>query len=119
MTEVMMINARRGFESVTKGSTVICAWVYIQNSFIEKNPVLKKGYSESEYEEFLKELNVHYDNAISFQELRGVIWLTDGRCLVYQSRDGDTSFSWIEGEWREIFEGCGGENNVTKSASKT
>lgn len=39
---------------------------------------LKLGYNEEQYEEFLKVIDVNYDNGYGGQELYGIIWYEDG-----------------------------------------
>ena len=50
--------------------------------------VLKVGYSDEEYEQFLKSLDFNYDNGYGGQQLFGIVWFEDGTWLERGEYDG-------------------------------
>jgi hypothetical protein len=87
-----MVNAREEFlefvESVQR--EVLCAKV-THDEFYGDDPVnfsLKRGYSDSDYKEFLSKLNLKYDAGYGVQELIGRIWFTDGTWADRDEYDG-------------------------------
>lgn len=107
-----MTNARNEFESTIEDHTVLCAWIQMDNI----DAVLRRGYSDSEYEEFLKELEVEYDAGYGTQKLSGTIWLDNGEWFDRHEYDG--SEYWIHRSRPEILAICGKEDSATKSSSK-
>ena len=75
------MNAKTEFIEHTKDKPkVICAVI---EKDVEWNPVhlvtLYEGYSEDDYNEFLKQLDTYdYDDGYGSQELYGTIWYEDG-----------------------------------------
>lgn len=71
-----MRNAREEFETkVMTNGTVKCAVIRCRNV----QAVLKPGYTEQEFKEFLSVLKtLDYNNGYGGQELYGVVWMTDG-----------------------------------------
>ena len=58
-----------------------------------KTIVLKVGYTQKDYEEFLEKLNYEYDRGYGSQELEGIVWLSDGTWIDRGEYDG--SEWWI------------------------
>ena len=108
-----MVNVRQEFEREIEDHTVLCAWIRIRR---KKVVHLVKGYSDLEYEDFLKEIDVDYNDLYEGQELYGIIWLTNGEWIEREEYDG--SEGWILRSRPDIPERCGGEDSATKSASK-
>ena len=61
---------------------VICAYtqdvLYYINSIEPARISLPLGYTETQWYEFLNELDFNYDNSYGSQKLGGVIWFEDG-----------------------------------------
>jgi hypothetical protein len=98
-------NAKDEFLEVTKKLNVIYARIAINpkncdditdNEYI----VLKVGYSEDDYNFFLKMLDVEYDSGFGRQELFGIILCEDGVWL--ERYDYDGSEHWVEYKYPEI-----------------
>ena len=54
----------------------------------KKDILLKVGYSENEWAEFLKNLNFNYDDGFGGQNLFGTVWLEDGTWCTRGEYDG-------------------------------
>ena len=54
----------------------------------KKKVALKINYSESEYQQFLNDLDFDYDSGYGGQELFGTVWLEDGTWLSRGEYDG-------------------------------
>jgi hypothetical protein len=59
----------------------------------EKYILLKVGYSESEYIEFLNKLDFDYYSGFGIQELFGELWFADGTWAVRGEYDGSEWWS--------------------------
>lgn len=88
------MNAKEEFLRVTKDKTVICAilkqadtWCLDEDE-IPWSHILKKGYSEEEYQEFLKNIDFDYDAGYGGQRVQGTIWLTNGEWFDRGEYDG-------------------------------
>ena len=55
---------------------------------VEDEIILKVGYSESEFEEFLNKLDFDYDDMEGPQYVWGIVWLEDGTWLARNHHDG-------------------------------
>lgn len=76
-----MINARDEFLAHIKNTPkVMCAEISYTPSFSDKSVYaeLPCGYSEADFQEFLKTLDFLYDNGYGSQNLYGTIWFYDG-----------------------------------------
>lgn len=117
-----MANARKEFETKTEGHTVLCAWIQIDSNDVDVDAILRKRYSKSEYDEFLKEIDVEYDPEWGLQELDGEIWLDDGQWFNRYEYDGREHWTRhilpMSRNRPKIPEECGGEDSVVKAASK-
>ncbi len=69
-----MINAKEELLKHVGSRIIKCATLTKDASLFK----LKCGYSESEYTEFLNNINFKYDNGFGGQNLYGTIWYTDG-----------------------------------------
>ena len=100
------MNAKQEFLSKVNGHTVICAILQEANfcSFDEAEKpwchILKKGYSEEDYNKFLQEIDFEYNNGYGGQEIDGVIWLSDGAW--YDRGEYDGSEWWEFHKYPEI-----------------
>ena len=98
-----MINAREEFEAELKDAYTLgsddepetfqvqCAWVCFleDRRFKTGNRIsLREGYTDEEYEDFLKKIDRVYDNGYGTQMLDGVIWLTNGDWVIRGEYDG-------------------------------
>jgi hypothetical protein len=52
------------------------------------------GYSESEYELFLRGLDIQYDSGYGGQRLFGIVWMQDGTWLSRGEYDGSEWWDW-------------------------
>ena len=53
-----------------------------------KSIILKVGYSDAEWEEFLKALDFNYDSGYGSQELYGTVWFEDNAWMERTQYDG-------------------------------
>ena len=74
------MNAKDEFIYYTKGLEVKCATLFgVEFSRLDGFlAVLRVGYSEEEYSEFLKEIDFEYNDGFGGQNLDGYIWHEDG-----------------------------------------
>jgi len=68
-------------------SKVCFDWESVIDS-LAKDVVLKLNYSESDYAQFLEELDFEYDSGYGAQYLYGTVWLADGTWLSRGEYDG-------------------------------
>lgn len=78
-----MTNAREEFKNAVEGQHVHCATISHGYSYGDEDDYvptynLPVGYTEQEYEDFLKSLDFEYDSGYGGQELFGTIWFLDG-----------------------------------------
>jgi hypothetical protein len=84
-----MENALTEFIVAVKGSTVLCAEIVLKKGYDDWAEInLKVGYTEEEYESFLKSLDSDYDSGYGGQELAGCVWLENGAWLERGEYDG-------------------------------
>ena len=98
-----MINAKQEFldhikERCGGGRTVRCAKISIHNARNSVYSILPVGYTPEDWEVFLEEINLDYNDGFGGQNLYGTIWYTDG---VTWSQRGEYDGS----EWWE-FQSC-------------
>lgn len=98
-----MINAKQEFldhikERCVGGRTVRCAKISIHNARNSVYSILPVGYTPEDWEVFLEEINLDYNDGFGGQNLYGTIWYTDG---VTWSQRGEYDGS----EWWE-FQSC-------------
>lgn len=96
----MACNAKKELLSILDSisAKVVCARVaHSPNYFSPMNEegeeqnddiVLRVGYTEQEYQDFLDKLDFMYDDGYGSQELYGTVWLTDGIWLDRSEYDG-------------------------------
>ena len=92
----MSRNAREEFISEVKREKVICAYIYQAkwSNTILAEYVLKKWYTEADYDAFLKSLSFTYDAGYWWQVVFWYIWLEDWkRCERWE-------YDWSE--WWEL-----------------
>ena len=97
-----MINAKQEFldhinERCVGGRTVRCAKISIHNLKNSIYSILPVGYTPEDQEEFLRDIDLEYDDSYGGQNLYGTIWYTDG---VTWSKRGEHDGS----EWYEFME---------------
>ena len=77
----MMLNAKKELlEVIPEGTKIKCA--------IVNKHLLKVGYTEDEFEDFLNLLDFKYNNGYGGQNLYGAVWLEDGTWLDRGEYDG-------------------------------
>lgn len=85
-----MSNAKQELLQILEGkASVKCA--LIANAYWDadkKEVVLKLNYSETDYEQFFKELDFEYNSGYGGQELFGTVWLDDNTWLSRCEYDG-------------------------------
>tara|TARA_Y100000590_G_C15483766_1_gene925012 strand:- start:526 stop:834 length:309 start_codon:yes stop_codon:yes gene_type:complete len=65
----------------------VCVNIYEDDeSFVEAE--LSVGFTKKEYADFIKKLDVEYDDGYGTQELHGTIWLKDGTWMERGEYDG-------------------------------
>jgi len=87
-----MSNAKQELLEISKDKAPLkCASIskgYYEWDENKKKVVLKLNYSESDYQQFLKDLDFDYDSGYGGQELFGTVWLEDGTWLSRGEYDG-------------------------------
>jgi hypothetical protein len=101
-----MVNAKQEFIEATEGTKVIAAQIqfgyYYKNEEEEKaaTSLLKKGYTQEEYDAFLDSIDMEYDDGYGGQELFGTIWCEGGIWFTRGEYDG--SEWWSKHEYPAI-----------------
>ena len=98
-----MINAKEELLQFLEGKAKVkCAIITNGDDWNEdkKYILLKVGYSENEWTEFLKSLNFSYDSGFGGQNLFGTVWLKDGTWCTRGEYDG--SEWWEHNQLPEI-----------------
>lgn len=94
-----IINAKIEFLLHTKDLKVKCAYVVrgITHHPDEENAIapikLPVGYTEEQYNEFLEQLDFHYDSGYGSQYLEGIIWYEND---AYSERGEYDGSEWWE-----------------------
>lgn len=86
-----MTNAKEELLGLLKGKAKVkCATITHGDEWDDdkKDILLKVGYSENEWTEFLKSLNFSYDSGYGGQNLFGTVWLEDGTWCTRGEYDG-------------------------------
>ena len=112
------MNAKEEFLEHIEDKKVLCAYVkkssefnqlleideYLFNNGNRPNlgSILHKGYSQEDFDEFLKSIDFEYYNGYGGQELFGTIWYEDGTWSSREEYDG--SEWWRHFEVPEILE---------------
>ncbi len=98
-----MRNAKEELLKLIEGKAKVkCATITNGDELDEDNKdiLLKVGYSENEWTEFLKSLNFSYDAGYGRQNLFGTVWLEDGTWCTRGEYDG--SEWWEHNQLPEI-----------------
>ena len=98
-----MRNAKEELLQLLEGKAKVkCAIIRNDDKWDEdkKDILLKVGYSENEWNEFLKSLNFSYDSGYGGQNLFGTVWLEDGTWCARGEYDG--SEWWEHNQLPEI-----------------
>lgn len=83
-----MTNAKEELLELLEGKAKVkCATITYGDEDGE-DILLKFGYSENEWTEFLKSLNFNYDSGFGGQNLFGTVWLEDGTWCTRGEYDG-------------------------------
>jgi hypothetical protein len=108
-----IINAKEEFLEVTKGTKIVCAFIYLYATIYEYRDndgeeilplILKKGYSEEDFNIFLEKIDTTYDSGYGSQNLNGVIYCEDGGWFTRNEYDG--SEWWEYNKYPNIPEMC-------------
>ena len=86
-----MSNAKDEFLDHVNGKPrVLCVKITLGDECCEskKEEMLKTGYSEKDFSDFLEKLNFEYDEGYGCQELFGFIWYDDGTWSEREEYDG-------------------------------
>lgn len=110
------MNAKEEFLEHIEDKKVLCAHIKKSSSFDEimeldeylfncgdkpsLGSILHKGYSQEDFDEFLKSIDFEYYDGYGDQELFGTIWYEDGTWSFRQEYDG--SERWRHFELPEI-----------------
>lgn len=90
-------NAKEEFLNLIKDEKkVICATISVGQKYYEeqKPAILKKGYTEREFKDFLHSIDINYDAGYGGQELFGTIWFEGQTWATRGEYDGS--------EWWEL-----------------
>lgn len=92
------MNARKELEPWIKEHGIICGYVHFDEFLFDDTPseyiTLKVNHTPIDLENFLKAIDIEYDNGFGGQTLFGVIWLTNEIWLTRGEYDGS---EWWEG----------------------
>ena len=83
----------------TKPYTIKCCEIrmeYWELSGTSNEILLREGYTQEEYQEFLEKLDFEYDSGYGIQHMYGTVWFTEPGVWM-ERRDYDGS------EWWEIY----------------
>lgn len=100
-----MRNARKELLKLLEGKAKVkCATITNGDECYEDNKdiLLKVGYSENEWTEFLKSLNFSYEPGYGGQHLFGTVWLEDGTWCTRSEYDCYCSEWWEHNQLPEI-----------------
>ena len=87
------MNAKQELLEELEGRRPICAEITIDND-PEIHASLVIGYTEADWEAFLRQLDVEYGNDYGSQELFGTVWLPDGVWFERGEYDGSEWWDW-------------------------
>lgn len=100
-----MTNAKEEFLGHIEGLKVKCAKIsrelYWEHESEHLKSLLKVGYTEEGYNNFLKSLDFQYDSGYGSQQVFGTIWFEDGTWSERGEYDG--SEWWEHNKLPEIF----------------
>lgn len=86
------MNAKDEFlDKIKNKHSVSCAYIKFDRYWDEKKVKvfkLKPGYTEEDYNAFLKSLDFEYDDGYGSQELYGYVWFTNDSWLERHEYDG-------------------------------
>ncbi len=73
------MNAQNELLSKLNGRVIKCASIYYGNEYDDdrKHFILKIGYTNKEYDDFINSLDFEYDDGYGGQELFGCVWFND------------------------------------------
>lgn len=100
-----MRNAKKELLQLLEGKAKVkCATITNGDKCDEDNKdiLLKVGYSENEWTEFLKSLNFSYEPGYGGQHLFGTVWLEDGTWCTRSEYDCYCSEWWEHNQLPEI-----------------
>lgn len=98
-----MENAKTEFLDTIKDKVLVCAKLSFGRDYKPeelKTFILKKDYTESDYEKFLSDIDQDYDAGYGHQELYGSIWFEEGYWAERDEYDG--SEWWTLRKYPEI-----------------
>ena len=83
-------------EKIQKNNKEVISAIIALKRFLDTDLkiVLNPNYNEGEYNNFLKALNVEYNDAFGIQELYGYIWYNDGTWSERYEYDGSECWSY-------------------------
>ena len=90
------MNAKEEFLELVEGKQVKCATIRIVidwGSEPQRAIDLKVGYSEEDYDKFLTDLDIEYDDGYVSQELFGLVWFNDNTWAERHEYDGSEYWS--------------------------
>lgn len=94
------MNAKTEFLSTVNGYIVIGAIITIQTYNWNVDVKLNPGYTEEEYEIFLKSIDQEYDDGYGSQELFGTIFCENN--IWFDRYEYDGSENWIEYQYPDL-----------------
>lgn len=89
------MNAKEEFINLVRDKKVLCGKITIIDMWehtVKVDTTLKVNHSSEDYEKFLNDIDVEYDNGYGGQELYGTIWFTDGTWATRSEYDGSESW---------------------------
>ena len=91
-----MVNAREEFLEETKSRDILCSRITRGDDYGDdrRTYILKKGFSEKDFSDFIKTLDIEYDDGYGGQNLFGYIWYKDGTWSERGVYDGSEWWSY-------------------------
>ena len=94
----MKMNAKEEFlKAIDKKPDVLCAQIDILSLHtfaVDKVLELPVGYTLEQYNQFLEDLDFHYDGGYGIQQLEGTIWMINGEWIERDEYDGSEWWSY-------------------------
>ena len=91
-----MINAKNELLNELEGEMPLCAWIEYGEKFeITKTIILKKGYTQEDWNIFLSQLDFKYDNEYGIQHLFGTVWMNESLWMDRYEYDGSENWQWL------------------------
>jgi len=90
------MNAKEELLNELEGEMPLCAYLgYAEYSDVSKTILLKKGYTQKDWNNFLAQLDFEYDDGYGTQHLFGTVWISETIWMDRYEYDGSESWQWL------------------------